>query len=187
VPSGAWMRGMVLLLLCRWISLTGRHVRPADYARRCRDGKVKPDQRGDSPLTSGPTMSGMLGYLSIGDFSRASHMTGRTLRHYHQVGLLEPAGTDPRTGHRRYAAGQIAAAQVNRRFRDLGMPLEQFQAVLAAPDQHGCSQQITAHLSRLEDELGRTQAAVAARATCWPRPRPAGPRAARPRPTSTCA
>src|SRR6185437_10339012 len=92
---------------------------------------------GDSPLTSGPTMSGMLGYLSIGDFSRASHMTVRTLRHYHQIGLLEPAGTDPRTGHRRYAASQIAAAQVIRRFRDLGMPLEQFQAVLAAPDQHG--------------------------------------------------
>jgi DNA-binding transcriptional MerR regulator len=106
-------------------------------------------------------MGGMLGYLSIGDFSRATHLTVRTLRHYHQIGLLEPAGADPHTGHRRYSAGQIAAAQVIHRFRDLGMPLEQIQAVLAAPDQHARSQQITAHLGRLEEELGRTQAAVA--------------------------
>ncbi len=105
-------------------------------------------------------MSGVPDYLSIGDFSRATHLTVKTLRHYHQVGLLEPADIDPQTGYRRYATGQIPAAQVIRRFRDLGMPLEQIQAVLAAPDLAARNQQITAHLSRLEDELGRTQSAV---------------------------
>jgi DNA-binding transcriptional MerR regulator len=105
-------------------------------------------------------MSGVPDYLSIGDFSRATHLTVKTLRHYHQVGLLEPADIDPQTGYRRYAAGQIPAAQVIRRFRDLGMPLEQIQAVLAAPDLAARNQQISAHLSRLEDELGRTQSAV---------------------------
>lgn len=29
--------------------------------------------------------------LSIGDFSRATHLSIKTLRHYHRVGLLEPA------------------------------------------------------------------------------------------------
>jgi DNA-binding transcriptional MerR regulator len=105
-------------------------------------------------------MGGVPDYLSIGDFSRATHLTVKTLRHYHQVGLLEPADIDPQTGYRRYAAGQIPAAQVIRRFRDLGMPLEQIQAVLAAPDLAARNQQISAHLSRLEDELGRTQSAV---------------------------
>jgi DNA-binding transcriptional MerR regulator len=105
-------------------------------------------------------MGGVPDYLSIGDFSRATHLTVKTLRHYHQVGLLEPPDIDPQTGYRRYAAGQIPAAQVIRRFRDLGMPLEQIQAVLAAPDLAARNQQISAHLSRLEDELGRTQSAV---------------------------
>lgn len=106
-------------------------------------------------------MGGMPGYLSIGDFSRATHMTVKTLRHYHQLGLLEPAEVDPYTGYRRYAAAQIPAAQVIRRFRDLGMPLEEIQGVLSAPDLHTRNERITAHLSRLEHDLGRTQSAIA--------------------------
>jgi DNA-binding transcriptional MerR regulator len=105
-------------------------------------------------------MGGVPGYLSIGDFSRATHMTVKTLRHYHQIGLLEPAEVDPHTGYRRYTAGQIPAAQVIRRFRDLGMPLEEIQGVLSAPDLRTRNERITAHLSRLEEELGRTQSAL---------------------------
>jgi hypothetical protein len=30
----------------------------------------------------------------IGDFSRASHLSVKTLRHYHEVGLLEPSEVD---------------------------------------------------------------------------------------------
>ena len=105
-------------------------------------------------------MSGMPGYLSIGDFSRATHMTIRTLRHYHDVGLLEPAEIDPPTGHRRYATSQIPAVQVIRRFRDLGMPLEEIQGVLSAPDLRTRNERITAHLGRLEEKLGRTQSAI---------------------------
>jgi DNA-binding transcriptional MerR regulator len=106
-------------------------------------------------------MVGVPDYLSIGDFSRATHMTVKTLRHYHQVGLLQPADVDPQTGYRRYDTDQIPAAQVIRRFRDLGMPLEEIQQVLSAPDLRTRNERITAHLSRLEEELGRTQSAVA--------------------------
>ena len=72
--------------------------------------------------------------LAIGDFSRATHLSIKTLRHYHRIGLLEPAEVDPGTGHRRYATDQIPTAQVIRRFRSLDMPLEEIQAVIAAPD-----------------------------------------------------
>jgi DNA-binding transcriptional MerR regulator len=107
-------------------------------------------------------MGGVPGYLSIGDFSRATHMTVKTLRHYHQIGLLEPAEVDPHTGYRRYAAGQIPTAQIIRRFRDLGMPLEEIQGMLSAPDLPTRNERITAHLGRLEGDLGRTQSAIAA-------------------------
>jgi DNA-binding transcriptional MerR regulator len=106
-------------------------------------------------------MSDVPGYLSIGDFSRATHMSVKTLRHYHQIGLLEPAEVDAHTGYRRYDTEQIPTAQVIRRFRGLGMSLEQIQGVLSAPDLRTRNERIAAHLSRLEEELGRTQAAVA--------------------------
>lgn len=106
-------------------------------------------------------MDSVIAHLSIGDFSRATHMSVKMLRHYHQIGLLEPADVDPHTGYRRYTPEQIPTAQVIRRFRDLDMPLEEIQAVLAAPDVQSRNERITAHLSRLEDELELRQHTVA--------------------------
>jgi len=100
--------------------------------------------------------------LSIGDFSRATHLSIKTLRHYHRLGLLEPSEVDPDTNYRRYTTLQIPAAQVIRRFRELDMPLEQIRAVLEAPDLRNRNRLIAAHLTRLEQELARTQGAVAA-------------------------
>jgi DNA-binding transcriptional MerR regulator len=99
--------------------------------------------------------------LAIGDFARATHLTVKTLRHYHETGLLEPAQVDPQTGYRRYTTEQIQVAQVIRRFRDLDMPLVEIRAVLSAPDVQARNSLIAAHLSRLEGDLARTQAAVA--------------------------
>ena len=36
-------------------------------------------------------MPGSLSSLTIGDFSRATHLSIKTLRYYHRVQLLEPA------------------------------------------------------------------------------------------------
>jgi len=99
--------------------------------------------------------------LSIGDFSRATHLSIKTLRHYHRLGLLEPSEVDPDTGYRRYTTLQIPAAQVIRRFRDLDMPLEEIRAVLDTPDLRARNKLISAHLTRLEQDLARTQHAVA--------------------------
>jgi DNA-binding transcriptional MerR regulator len=99
--------------------------------------------------------------LVIGDFARATQLSVKTLRHYHESGLLEPAEVDPQTGYRRYTADQISTAQIIRRFRDLDMPLNEIQEVLAAPDLQTRKDLIAAHLSRLESNLARTQNAVA--------------------------
>jgi DNA-binding transcriptional MerR regulator len=99
--------------------------------------------------------------LTIGDFSRATHLSVKTLRHYHRIRLLAPADIDPGTGYRRYTTEQIPIAQVIRRFRDLDMPLAEIHAVLDAPDLRTRNQLISAHLARLELGLARTQRAVA--------------------------
>jgi DNA-binding transcriptional MerR regulator/effector-binding domain-containing protein len=98
--------------------------------------------------------------LTVGDFSRTTHLSVKTLRHYHQVGLLEPAAVNPETGYRYYSAGQIPAAQVIRRLRDLEMPVADVKAVLAAPDAAARNALIAAHLGRLETELAQTRAVV---------------------------
>lgn len=100
--------------------------------------------------------------LPIGDFSRATHMSIKTLRHYHRVGLLEPAEVDARTGHRRYTTDQIPTAQVIRRFRDLDMPIEQIRGVLTATDVRTRNELIADHLASLEGSLTRMQNAVSA-------------------------
>jgi DNA-binding transcriptional MerR regulator len=104
-------------------------------------------------------MDAMTTSMSIGDFSRATHLTVKTLRHYHQIGLLAPADVDPHTGYRRYTTEQLAIAQVVQRFRNLDMPLEEIRAVLATPAS-ARTERIVAHLNRLEEQLGRTQRAV---------------------------
>jgi len=102
----------------------------------------------------------MAAVLTVGDFSRATHLSVKTLRHYHQVGLLEPATVNPETGYRYYTAGQIPTAQVIRRLRDLEMPVADVKAVLAAPDAAARSALIAAHLDRLEAGLAQTRTAV---------------------------
>jgi DNA-binding transcriptional MerR regulator len=99
--------------------------------------------------------------FSIGDFSRATHLTVKTLRHYHEAGLLIPASVDPATGYRRYAAEQISLAQIIRRFRSLDMPVSEIHAVLATSDLTQRNELIAAHLRRMETELAKTQNAVA--------------------------
>ncbi|MFE9116061.1 MerR family transcriptional regulator [Streptomyces sp. NPDC007172] len=98
--------------------------------------------------------------LTVGDFSRVTHLSVKTLRHYHQVGLLNPDEVDPETGYRYYALDQVPTAQVIRRLRDLDMPIADVKAVLATSDATARGEVIVRHLDRLETELARTRTAV---------------------------
>ncbi len=98
--------------------------------------------------------------LTIGEFARLTRLSIRTLRRYHQAGLLEPAAIDPSSSYRYYTSAQIPAAQVIYQLRELGMPLREVGQVLAAPDPDARAALIAAHLHRLESQLDRTKAAV---------------------------
>ncbi|TWF75266.1 DNA-binding transcriptional MerR regulator [Pseudonocardia hierapolitana] len=98
--------------------------------------------------------------LTIGEFATVTHLSVRTLRRYHQAGLLEPAAVDPFTGYRYYAPEQIPTAQVIHRLRQLDVPLVEVESILATDDPEQRAEVITGHLHRLEAELDRTRAAV---------------------------
>ena len=100
-------------------------------------------------------------HLTIGEFSKMTYLSVKALRHYHDVGLLEPAEVDPSSGYRHYTADQVATAQAIRRFRDLDMPIERVRTVLQAPDGAARNQAILDHLATMQEQLERTQRTVA--------------------------
>jgi DNA-binding transcriptional MerR regulator len=150
-------------------SLVGRERRremlaQADRQRLMRQLRGRSRGRQSRP---GPTatikrrISAMKVRLAIGDFSRMTHVSVKALRHYHDMGLLAPAEIDPVSGYRFYEPAQVPTAQVIRRFRELGMPLDQIRQVLRAPDPGTRNQVIADHLMRMESQLAETQAVVA--------------------------
>jgi len=108
--------------------------------------------------------------LSIGDFSRMTYLSVKALRHYHDVGVLHPAEVDSVTGYRSYTPSQVGIAQMIRRLRDLGMPLDEVRAIVRAPDGRTRDDALVAHLQRMEDQLARTQQSVASLRTLLEQP-----------------
>ncbi|HLS78045.1 MAG TPA: MerR family transcriptional regulator [Nocardia sp.] len=103
----------------------------------------------------------MTATVAIGEFARLSHLSVKTLRYYHDIGLLAPAEVDRGSGYRRYRTDQVEQALLIRRLRLLDMPLPQIKDVLAAPDPATRDAALRAHLERMEDELRRTRQVVA--------------------------
>lgn len=98
--------------------------------------------------------------LSIGEFSRMTFLSVKTLRHYHETGLLAPAHVDASTGYRYYDPSQVTTAQVIRRFRDLGLPIDQLRSFLEARDEESRNAVIVSHLDRMSAQLRETQDTV---------------------------
>jgi DNA-binding transcriptional MerR regulator len=97
--------------------------------------------------------------VAIGEFSRLTHLTVKTLRHYHELGLLVPYAVEA-SGYRRYSVDQVPDALLIGRLRRLDMPLAEVRRVLASTDTAERDIAIAEHLHRMEAELSRTRAIV---------------------------
>jgi DNA-binding transcriptional MerR regulator len=98
--------------------------------------------------------------VAIGEFSRLTHLTVKTLRHYHEQGLLVPYAVDDQSGYRRYSIDQVPAALLIGRLRALDMPLADVRRVVECADSGDRDAVIAEHLGRMERELDRTRAIV---------------------------
>jgi DNA-binding transcriptional MerR regulator len=63
--------------------------------------------------------------FKIGDFSKISRVSVKTLRYYDELGLLKPAHVDLFTGYRYYAIDQLPRLNRILALKDLGFSLEQ--------------------------------------------------------------
>jgi DNA-binding transcriptional MerR regulator len=70
--------------------------------------------------------------LKIGDFSRLSQVSVKTLRYYDEVALLKPTQVDEVSGYRYYSVAQLRQLHRILALRDLGFSLDQIGYVLEA-------------------------------------------------------
>lgn len=71
---------------------------------------------------------------SIGEFSQVTGLSVKTLRFYHEKGILIPSTIDESTGYRSYDAGKIEKARVIMRLRAMEFSIEDIASILGACD-----------------------------------------------------
>jgi len=99
--------------------------------------------------------------VPIGRFSKVCRLSVKALRHYDEIGLLEPAVVDPPSGYRYYRPSQANQAEAIRALRSLDMPLEEIREILAAEDPGAAAEVLDRHRGRLADELDRNRRMLA--------------------------
>ena len=70
--------------------------------------------------------------FKIGDFSKLSQVSVKTLRYYDEIGLLRPSEIDRFTGYRYYTASQLSRLNRILLLKDLGLSLDQIGRLLGS-------------------------------------------------------
>ena len=90
---------------------------------------------------------------TVQQLARLSGVSPRTLRYYHQIGLLSPAYVG-NNGYRYYGRVQVDRLQQILFYRELGLPLEKIGAILEDPA-FDRAQALEAHLQALTARRAR--------------------------------
>lgn len=100
--------------------------------------------------------------FKIGDFSKFSQVTVKTLRYYDEIGLLKPARVDDFTGYRYYSVEQLPRLNRILALKDLGFSLDQLGRLL---DDDLSLEQLRGMLRMKQAELEQQLEAEGARLT----------------------
>jgi DNA-binding transcriptional MerR regulator len=92
--------------------------------------------------------------FKIGDFSKLSNISVRSLRHYESLGLLTPVEIDRFTGYRYYSAGQLDTANKIRMLREVGFSLDAIKGLLDVDSLSSARQYYELRQMEVEEELG---------------------------------
>ena len=88
--------------------------------------------------------------MTIGQFANLSGLSVHALRHYDEVGLLDPAHIDPASGYRRYRRDQLGRARLIRALRWVELPIEEIRQVVDDRQSQHTRDVLAAHRRRLE-------------------------------------
>jgi DNA-binding transcriptional MerR regulator len=95
--------------------------------------------------------------FKIGDFSRLTKVSVKTLHHYDDIGLFEPAHVDQWTSYRYYSFEQLPRLNRILALKELGFALEDIRSIL---DVALTTQQLSAVLATRQTELERQRTEI---------------------------
>lgn len=90
------------------------------------------------------------GLLRIGEVARLFNLSVGTLRHYEQMGLLDPAHIDPASGYRYYGSRQLSTLNTISHLRVLDLPLAQIREFVTTRDMDLMQRQLTRQQELIE-------------------------------------
>jgi DNA-binding transcriptional MerR regulator len=98
--------------------------------------------------------------LNVGIFSVLTGLSIAALRHYDDVGLLEPASVDPVNRYRRYRPDQVRRGRLIRALRDVDLPVDAIRQLLAG-DEAAARELLVAHRRMLAERREALAASLA--------------------------
>ncbi|MDO5678164.1 MAG: MerR family transcriptional regulator [Propionibacteriaceae bacterium] len=97
----------------------------------------------------------MAEWLRIGEVSRLTGLTHRTLRHYDELGLLVPSGRSY-SDYRLYAPEDMERLKAIQQLKSLGLSLDEIRQVLDEPGTDA-SEMIARHIDAVEERIAADQ------------------------------
>ena len=98
--------------------------------------------------------------LTIGEFSRISRVSAKTLRYYDQIGLLRPGYVSPESGYRYYAVSQLHDMLLITRLKQYQFSLPEIAVVLSKQDDDYLKELIQAKKAELLSQISAEQRIV---------------------------
>lgn len=97
----------------------------------------------------------------IGEFSKLTKTTIKTLRYYDEAGLLKPEYIDPFTNYRFYTTNQLVALHRIQAFRQVGLSIDEIKLLLSGGNvdeiMKKCKQEVLRELRNSQDQLSRIE------------------------------
>jgi DNA-binding transcriptional MerR regulator len=98
--------------------------------------------------------------LKIGEFSKLSKLTVKTLRFYEKEGLLEPASVDAWTGYRLYETAQLQLAARIKAYRQLGLSVAKTREILDGADEKPILLEHARKLREQQDQISTSLSVI---------------------------
>lgn len=95
--------------------------------------------------------------FKIGDFSKLTKLTVRTLHHYEKMELLTPDKIDVFTNYRYYSAKQLETVNAIRNLQEIGLPLKSIKIIINSNDVNILDSYYQLQTVAIESELKELQ------------------------------
>lgn len=97
----------------------------------------------------------------IGEFSKMSKTTIKTLRYYDEIGLLEPEKVDDFTGYRFYSTQQLLKLHYIQALKQIGLSINEIKIIMAGHSGMDIlkkrKSELNAEMERITDQLSRIE------------------------------